>query len=129
MSKNKPFTKVEIIEEARDDDDYENGFLVKPSKVLVNGQPVRVERHGIVVEPGGAMQVSRVQLTLLVDEVSIRRVPNGYTEGKTSTSTGAHLHFEGPVCFNDVSEFAEYVTTKKRRRERLQEDFNNDDFD
>lgn len=129
MSKNKPFTKVEIIEEARNDQDYENGFLVKPSKVLVNGQPVRVERHGIVVEPGDVVQVSKVQLTLLVDEVSIRRVPKGYSESKTSTSTGQHLHFEGQVYTKSPEEFAEYIEKRKERSRKLTEDFNNDDFD
>lgn len=93
MSKKTPFTKVEFVEERHPNQSPETP-CVKMNTVLINGQPVLVEKDSITINPGDATETATVELTLLVDEVSIRQVPNGYTEGKTSTSTGAHLHFD-----------------------------------
>lgn len=101
MIKNTPLTKVEVIEE-RHPNQPENAPLIRTNKVLINGKEVRVAKDGIWIDydhnletsnelPGGVVAVT---VELLVDEFSIRQVPNGYTDGKTSTSTGAHLHFE-----------------------------------
>jgi len=93
MSKETPYTKVELVEE-RHPNQPENTPLVKPQHVLINGQEVRVAKDGIRIDHGDADRVAVVEVTLLVDEVSIRQVPNGYTDGKTSTSTGPNLHFD-----------------------------------
>lgn len=93
MSKKTPFTKVEILEE-RHPNQHEDTPLVKPNNVLINGQKVRVAKDSIRIDHGDADRVAVVEVTLLVDEVSIRQVPNGYTDGKTSTSTGDHLRFD-----------------------------------
>lgn len=100
MSRKTPYTKVEVVEERRENQP-ENVPLVRTNKVLINGKEVRVAKDGIWIDydhnletsnelPGGVVAVT---VELLVDEFSIRQVPNGYTEGKTSTSTGPHLRF------------------------------------
>ena len=106
MIKNTPLTKVEVIEE-RHPNQPENAPLIRTNKVLINGKEVRVAKDGIWIDydhnletsnelPGGVVAVT---VELLVDEFSIRQVPNGYTDGKTSTSTGAHLHFDARDAF------------------------------
>lgn len=106
MSKKTPYTKVEIVEE-RHENQPENVPLVRTNKVLINGKEVRVAKDGIWIDydhnletsnelPGGVVAVT---VELLVDEFSIRQVPNGYTESKASTSTGPHLHFDARDSF------------------------------
>ena len=111
MSKKTPYTKVEVVEE-RHPNQPENTPLVKPQHILINGQIVRVAKDGIRIDHGDADRVAVVEVKLLVDEFSIRQVPNGYTDGKTSTSTGAHLHFEGPGHTLSEKELAERVAAR-----------------
>ena len=111
MSKKTPYTKVEVVEE-RHPNQPENTPLVKPQHILINGQIVRVAKDGIRIDHGDADRVAVVEVTLLVDEFSIRQVPNGYTEGKTSTSTGDHLHFSGHVSGMSEKERAERVEAR-----------------
>ena len=80
MSRKTPYTKVEVVEE-RHPNQPENTPCVKMNTVLINGQPVLVEKDSITINPGDATETATVELTLLVDEVSIRQVPNGYTDG------------------------------------------------
>jgi len=98
MTKNTPYTKVEVVEERRPNQP-EDTPCIKPQHVLINGQKVRVAKDGIRIDHGDVDRVAVVEVTLLVDEFSIRQVPHGYTDGKTSTSTGAHLHFDARDAF------------------------------
>src|SRR5690625_3815478 len=127
MSKETPYTKVELVEE-RHPNQPENTPLIKPQHVLINGQKVRVAKDGIRIDHGDADRVAVVEVTLLVDEFSIRQVPNGYTDGKTSTSSGDHLHFSGHLHRMPEEEFAKQVRRQRRLRKSAEE-FNNDDFD
>ena len=111
MSQKTPYTVVEVVEE-RHPNQPENTPCIKPQHVLINGQKVRVAKDGIRIDHGDADRVAVVEVTLLVDEFSIRQVPNGYTDGKTSTSTGDHLHFEGPVNPLSEKELAERVAAR-----------------
>lgn len=126
MSKKTPYTKVEVVEE-RHPNQPESVPLVRTNKVLINGKEVRVAKDGIWIDydhnletsnelPGGVVAVT---VELLVDEFSIRQVPNGYTDGKTSTSTGDHLHFSGHVSGMSEEEFAERMAKRKKRSERF----------
>ena len=118
MSKKTPYTKVEVVEE-RHPNQPENTPLVKPQHILINGQIVRVAKDGIRIDHGDADRVAVVEVKLLVDEFSIRQVPNGYTDGKTSTSTGAHLHFSGHVSGMAEEEFSERMGEHKKRSKRF----------
>lgn len=97
MSTKNPYTKIEVVEE-RHPKQPDDTPLVKVSHVLVNGAPVRIAKDGIFIDyghdEGDEQNVVRVSLEFLVDEFHIHQVPHGYTEGKTSTSTGDHLHFD-----------------------------------
>lgn len=131
MSNKNPYTKIEVIEE-RHPKQPEDSPLVKVSHVLVNGAPVRIAKDGIFIDyghdEGDGQNVVRVSLEFLVDEFSIRQVPNGYTDGKTSTSTGDRLHFSGHLHCMPEEEFTKQIKRQRRLRKSA-EDFNNDDFD
>ena len=95
-----PRTIVEVIEEVPADAGIP---LIRVSHVLINGQPVTVAKDGIDIDYDYNIEGSEstlnggivaVNVTLLVNEFSIKQAPTGYSEGKASTSSGAHLHFD-----------------------------------
>jgi len=88
-----PYTVVEIVQEMPPGKTPEEGRFVQIQDFIVNGQPVTVAQDGmhIACDPN---EPTKITLELLVDEFHIHRVPHGYTDGKTSTSTGPHLRFK-----------------------------------
>lgn len=88
MSRKTPYTKVEVVEERPDD--AAEAPMVKVTHVLINGQPVTVAKDGIYIDYDYSLSGSdnllrnglvAVNVTLLVDEFTIKQVPHGYTDG------------------------------------------------
>lgn len=94
-----PRTIVELVDPSGVD-----SRLVKPKEVHINGTPVLVEANSIEVDSGiDTREATRVTLTLLVDQFTIRRGPKPEPDPITAT----HLH---SVHFEDLDDVCDYIS-------------------